>query len=255
MYVVWQNVDPTFSFIGTFLSVSKDGGDTWSEEQITVGGGDPMPDGGLSFAQLPAVHVADDGTVGVLFLDDRNDVLCPDLNLTNEQDPECFTVLADGSVRAGPYDHDYFFKTYDADLNFIKEVRVTPESFDLRQAPIARGYFPGDYVNCSSTDNDFVCAFTVTNNNELPVKESPPDDVLAIEEDNRQDMVFARIPGESVCNFKHTLRSYRAQLADAEIRIPKREKKRRLKFLKARFEAACDDHDDDRHNKHHDGDD
>jgi hypothetical protein len=193
----------------------------------------------LSFAQLPAVHVADDGTVGVLFFDDRNDVVCPDFNLSNEDDPECFTVLPDGSVKAGPYDHDWFFKTYDPDLNLIAELRVTPESFDLRQAPIAQGYFPGDYVNCTSTDNDFLCVFTRTNDLGLPVRGNPPDDVLAFEEDNRQDMVFTRIPGESVCNFEHTLDSYVTQLADAEIDIPKSVEKKRLKFLETRYEAAC----------------
>ena len=173
MYVVWQDVDPTGSFIGVFMSLSKDGGDTWSDH-ITVGGGDPTPDGSISFAQLPAVHVADDGTVGVLFFDDRNDVICPDLALTNEDNPECFTDLGDGSFKAGPYSHDWFFKTYDADLNLIEEVRVTPESFDLRQAPVARGYFPGDYVNVTSTDNDFVCAFTRTNDLGLPVRGNGP---------------------------------------------------------------------------------
>ena len=244
MYVVWQDVDPSFSFIGVFMSMSRDGGDTWTDH-ITVGGGDLTPEGFTSFAQLPAVHVADDGTVGVIFFDDRNDVACPDLSLTNEDNPECFTVLPDGSVKAGPLDNDWFFKTYDPDLDFIAERRVTPESFDLRQAPIARGYFPGDYVNCSSTDNDFTCAFTRTNNLGLPVRGSPPDDVLAFEDDNRQDMVFARVPGESVCNFEHTLSSYEAQLAAAEIEIPTKEKKKRLKFLEQRFDAACDDDDGD----------
>ncbi len=242
MYVVWQAVDPTFSFIGVFMSVSRDGGDTWSD-QITVGGGDPTPDNFNSFAELPAVHVADDGTVGVLFFDDRNDVICPNFGLTNEQNPECFTVLPDGSVKAGPLSTDWYFKTYDPDLNLIEEVRVTRESFDLRQAPIARGYFPGDYVNCTSTDNDFVCAFTRTNNLGLPVKGNPPGDVLAFETDNRQDMVFTRIPGESVCNFGYTLRRYRAQLAAAEIRIPEDVKEDRLDFLEDRFEAACEDND------------
>lgn len=238
LYVVWQAVDPTFSFIGVFMAMSRDGGDTWSD-QITVGGGDSTPGGGVSFAQLPAVHVADDGTVGVIFFDDRNDIACPNLSLTNEDHPECFTVLPDGSVKAGPLDQDWFFKTYDPDLNFLSELRVTSESFDLRQAPNAGGYFPGDYVNCSSTDNDFVCAFTRTNDLGLPVRGNPPEDVLAFEDDNRQDMVFARIPGESVCNFGHTLSSFEAQLAAAEIEIPKKVQKGRQNFLKKRFKTAC----------------
>jgi hypothetical protein len=241
MYVMWQDVDPTFSFIGVFISMSKDGGDTWSEP-ITVGGGDPTADGFVSYAQLPAVHVADDGTVGVLFFDDRNDVICPDLSLSNEENPECFTILDDGSVQAGPYNQDWFFKTYDPDLNFIAEQRITPESFDLRQAPNAGGYFPGDYVNCSSADNDFVCAFTRAHNLQLPVRDNPPDDVLAFDEYNRQDMVFTRVPGESVCDFKHTLRSYASQLADAEIDIPLKRKIERLKYLVERYAAECVSH-------------
>ena len=37
MYVAWQNVDPTFSFIGVFMTMSKDGGDTWSDDlQMTA---------------------------------------------------------------------------------------------------------------------------------------------------------------------------------------------------------------------------
>ncbi len=241
MYVVWQDVDPTGAFIGVFMSMSKDGGDTWSE-QINVGGGNPTADGSVAFAQLPAVQVADDGTVGVLFFDDRNDVVCPDLSLSNEENPECFTVLDDGSVKAGPYSQDWFFKTYDSDLNFIAEQRITPESFDLRQAVNAGGYFLGDYVNCSSIDNDFVCAFTRTYNQGLPVRGTPPDDVLAVDEYNRQDMDYVRIKGESVCNVKHTLSSYASQLLDAEIDIPLQRKIERLKYLKARYDSECHSH-------------
>ena len=58
-------------------------------------------------------------------------------------------------------------------------------------------------------------------------------------------MVFVRIPGETVCDFDHTLTSFYAQLAAAEIDIPKRIKKKRLKFLKERFKAVCGGHFDD----------
>ncbi len=226
------------------MTMSKDGGDTWSDH-ITVGGGELAQDGSISFAQLPAVHVADDGTVGVLFFDDRNDVVCPDLSRTFEEDPECFTIKEDGSVQAGPLSQDWFFKTYDPDLTFVEEHRVTPESWDLRQAPVARGYFPGDYVNCSSTDNDFVCAFTITNDVGEPVRGNPPADELAIDESNRQDMVFARIPGEPVCDFGHTVLNFVEQLKAAEIDIPWKEKIKRFKYLKSRYDAGCEDHDED----------
>lgn len=39
-------------------------------------------------------------------------------------------------------------------------------------------------------------------------------------EHNRQDMVFARIRGESVCSMQHTLHRYKSQLRNAEIGIP-----------------------------------
>ena len=151
-------------------------------------------------------------------------------------------MLDDGSVQAGPYDQDWFFKKYDSDLYFIAEYRITPESFDLRQAVNAGGYFLGDYVNCSSTDNDFVCTFTRTYNQGLPVRGTPPDDVLAFDEYNRQDMAFVRIQGESVCDFKHTLKSYHSQSQAAEINIPLKRKLERLNYLRARYDAACHSH-------------
>ena len=39
------------------------------------------------------------------------------------------------------------------------------------------------------------------------------------------------------------LTTYEAQLAEAEIDIPKKVQKKRLKFLEARFEAVCDEDD------------
>ena len=63
-------------------------------------------------------------------------------------------------------------------------------------------------------------------------------------------MVFNRIPGESVCNFVHTLRSFKSQLDAAEIRVPGRVQFERLVFLKERFRKGClhasrDDDDED----------
>ncbi len=90
-----------------------------------------------------------------------------------------------------------------------------------------------------------MCAFTRTNHLGLPVRGEPSPEVLAFEGDNRQEMVFARFRGESVCDFEHTLASYRSQLAGAEIDIPRKVQKQRLKFLEAWFKAACDDDDDE----------
>jgi hypothetical protein len=49
-----------------------------------------------------------------------------------------------------------------------EETRITPTSFNIREAPFARGYFLGDYVGLTATDesgdpdgpkNDFLSLF------------------------------------------------------------------------------------------------
>jgi hypothetical protein len=122
-------------------------------------------------AFLPVVAVNEDGTVGVLFYDFRDDVL---------GDAELST--------------DVFLKRYDPDLTPIDETRLTVNSFDLRQSVITgnRGYFPGDYVGLDTAGNDFVAAFTVTNDLGLPV-DFPQAPGLFVDTHNRQDILFARI--------------------------------------------------------------
>jgi hypothetical protein len=123
-------------------------------------------------AFLAAVAVADDGTVGVLYHDFRNDV---------SGDAELST--------------DVYLARFHPDLSLIDEVRVTSHSFDMRQMMIAgfSGYFPGDYVGLDSVGNDFVAAFTAANNLDLPVDFPQDNSGLAVDTHNRQDIIFARI--------------------------------------------------------------
>lgn len=170
LYMTWQDTRFNNGLVGVVVARSTDGGSTWS---------DPVAVNRISDVQafLPAVAAADDGTVGVLFYDFRND------------------VLGDAVLSA-----DVYLARFDAELNFIDETRVTDESFDFRQMVITggRGYFPGDYMGLDSAINDeggydFVAAFTVTNPLGLPVGFPQNNSGVAVDSNNRQDIVFARV--------------------------------------------------------------
>ncbi|UCH84019.1 MAG: T9SS type A sorting domain-containing protein [Candidatus Latescibacterota bacterium] len=168
VYIVWQDgrYNP-FGASTVALSRSTDGGDTWS---------DPIPVTDITnpYGQefLPAVAVADDGTVGVLYYDSRND------------------VPGDAT-----FDLDVYLVMMDPNLNILGEERLTDTSFDLRQMLLTgfRGYFPGDYVGLDAAGNDFVAAFTVSNNLGLPVDFPQDPTELRVDSHNRQDIVFARV--------------------------------------------------------------
>jgi hypothetical protein len=166
LYVVWQ--DARFNpdgLAGAVISMSSDGGDTWTDP-IQVNQVAPE-----SQAFLPTVEVADDGTVGVLFYDFRND------------------RPGDAAL-----DTDVHLAFFDGDLNHLGEKRLTSESFNIRQMVIAgsRGYFPGDYVGLSHAGNDFVAAFTVANELGLPVEYPQLVSEQRVDDNNRQDIVFGR---------------------------------------------------------------
>jgi hypothetical protein len=166
LYITWQDTRyNTEGRVGVVVSRSTDGGSTWSEP-INVNQNPSVQ----SF--LPAVAVSDDGTVGVLFYDFRYD------------------VLGDAPLSA-----DVHLAHFDPDLTFRDEVRLTTNSFDFRQMLItgSRGYFPGDYVGLDSAGNDFVAAFTVTNDLGLPVEFPQDNSGTAVDSNNRQDIVFSRV--------------------------------------------------------------
>jgi hypothetical protein len=163
LYLTWQQQGAQ-GLVEVVVSRSVDGGFTWSTPQrVSQESADVQ-----SF--LPAVSVNDDGTVGVLYYDFRNDV---------PQDAELST--------------DVHLALFDADLTQLDERRLTPTTFDTRQMVITgfRGYFPGDYVGLDTAGADFVAAFTVANDLGLPVQFPQPPG-LFVDDNNRQDIVFAR---------------------------------------------------------------
>lgn len=158
------------------LQTSRDGGLTWSQSvRINAVHGGPNQD-----AFLPMVAVTDNGKVGVLYYDFRNDVL-------NDAPLSADTFLA-------------VFEETDSDtggstgigLNFKEEIRLTDSSFDVRKAPIAGGYFLGDYSGLQANGTTFYTAFvTTTNDPILPL--SYDDGITQVDESNRNDVYFRTV--------------------------------------------------------------
>ena len=168
LYIAWQ--DSCFNpagRVGVVVSRSADGGSTWSDPVRVNNVAAPSVQ-----AFLPAVSVRDDGAVGVLFYDFRND------------------VFGDAVLST-----DVHLTLFDAGLNFLGEERLTDESFDMRQMVLtgARGYFPGDYVGLDAAGNDFVAAFTAANDLGLPVDFPQDNSGLRVDANNRQNILFRRV--------------------------------------------------------------
>ena len=136
LYAVWQ--DARFSNNGNFsnpsllvdeiaFSMSTNGGFTWSAP-IKINKTPANIPLGNRQAFTPSVHVAADGTIGVTYYDFRNNTSNP-----NTLPTDYFAV------------HCHPTTTCTSPENWENEVRLTKKSFDMRQAPLARGFFVGDY--------------------------------------------------------------------------------------------------------------
>ena len=139
LYVVWQ--DRRFTGRSSIaLTMSSDNGRTWSTPiQVNQ---TPVLRNLNDQAFTPSVHVLPNGTVGVSYYDFRN----------NEEE--------------GGTDTDYFLVQCQAACSnpaswvVGNETRITVASFDSRLAPVARGYFLGDYVGLDDTATAFAVLYT-----------------------------------------------------------------------------------------------
>jgi hypothetical protein len=136
LYVVWQ--DSRFTngkFDEVALSTSTDGGATWSAP-IQVNTNTPSNRPGFT----PSIHVNSAGVVGVSYYDFRS--------LTTEETTTLPT--------------DYWFRTVNSVLTLGSEMHLSGP-FDMKTAPVAGGFFVGDYGGLGTSGTTFHSIFVQAN--------------------------------------------------------------------------------------------
>jgi hypothetical protein len=139
IYAVWQDArfGPRSSIA---FARSLDGGVSWSPT-IKVNKTPTSINLGNQQAFTPVVRVLGDGTVGVTYYDFRNNT------------PDIATL---GTDRFVVHCHPTSPSACTDPANWGSEVRLTDETFNMRQAPLARGWFVGDYVGTGTDGSDFL---------------------------------------------------------------------------------------------------
>ena len=145
LYAVWQ--DARFSggqYDSVALSTSTDGGFTWSQPVKVNKTPTSIPLGNRQ-AFTPSVDVASDGTVSVTYYDFRNNTDDPDTLPTDYWAVHCHPASTGGCSDASDYRN---------------EIRLSNGSFNMENAPVARGYFLGDYEGLANAGSDFGSFFS-----------------------------------------------------------------------------------------------
>lgn len=146
LYAVWQ--DASFSGVDEIaFSMSTDNGKSWSMP-IKVNQTPRSTTEGNQQAFVPNVHVRADGTVAVTYYDFRNNDASAGVP-TDYWMVHCHAACTDPSNWVG------------------NESRLTTSSFDIEQAPAARGpfgYFLGEYDGLTNIGNRFASVFIGVNN-------------------------------------------------------------------------------------------
>jgi hypothetical protein len=197
VYAVWQDARFNgFQRDQIAFSKSTDGGETWSTPVR-------INKDASTQAFTPAIKVDEDGNIGVTYYDLRND------------DPETYAVETDL----------WFIRSADGGQTWSEE-RVTPDSFDMRAAPVARGYFLGDYQGLTAYGNTFVAYSTLTNPGFGDAMAVADD---ALDTSNRTDVFSATIgppfPASAAATFRASRRHARVRASA----FPHRKVKPRLK--------------------------
>ena len=145
LYAVWQ--DTRFSGVDEIaLSTSSDGGNSWSAP-IKVNQTPRNTNPADEQAFVPNIRVASDGSVALTYYDFRNNDAGPGVP-TDAWIVRCAANCGSAA-------------------NWGNEARLSPASFDIEQAPAARGpfgYFLGEYEGLANVGGSFVFAFIQVNN-------------------------------------------------------------------------------------------
>jgi hypothetical protein len=145
LYAVWQDARFSgFSHDEIAFAQSRDGGFTWSTP-IKINKTPANITAGNRQAFTPSIHVAADGTIGVTYYDFRNNTPAPATLETDYFIVHCHPITA---------------TTCTDPANWEDEVQLTDVSFDMRSAPLARGFFVGDYAGLASDGSDFAAFFS-----------------------------------------------------------------------------------------------
>ena len=146
LYAVWQ--DASFSGVDEIaFSMSTDNGNTWSTP-IRVNQTPRSSTAADQQAFVGGVHVTPNGTVAVTYYDFRNNDAGTGVP-TDYWIVHCHADCTNTSSWSG------------------NENRLTTTSFDIEQAPAARGpfgYFLGEYEGLTNIGNTFVPVFVTVNN-------------------------------------------------------------------------------------------
>jgi hypothetical protein len=141
LYLAWQDFrfNPNTEVDDIAFSQSLDGGATWSAPTMVNKTPQNLSNKLRQQAFIPTVAVAGDGTIAVTYYDFRNDIGTPGVELTDYFAVFCNPSAADCSQRA----------------NWGHELRLTPSSFNMLDAPLAGGHFLGDYMSTVAHGKQF----------------------------------------------------------------------------------------------------
>jgi hypothetical protein len=150
LYLVWQ--DARFAGIDQVaFSMSTDGGETWSDPvriDMTPPSANPL----RNQAFVPSVEVGRDHEIVVTYYDFRNDTDAAGKELT-----DYFAVFCTPSFTTNCAKRE----SWGDGVAKGKDIRITETSFNMLDAPVARGHFLGDYMGLARKGRDVMPAFGI----------------------------------------------------------------------------------------------